>query len=338
MNVSKSVNFKFIKQDELISLREIIEGVVLIDLSWVLHRSHYCFSNLTIEIDRKSGEIKENYGFYSCRRIDGDKLIIATGDFYGALKAITDFSRNKPDHAIILCLDSPDPEKKDIIEGYKGNRPDSSHVYEKLFEIVTTSCILPNVYVSYCERKEADDLIFNLSQLLSKYIKVMIYANDKDLYQSLTKENIIMTQKVGVEYGRDHVRFTFGVEPEKVAFLRSICSLDTSDNVRAYPRFPRKLAIDIVKKHNDPDDFLKSNYVAVTPAKQRWVNILRDSPETMLRLYKVHKIQPLSEVPVYKVPTTDRYLKKYKCVSIQKAIRDLLFDRDHSQKIFDKAK
>lgn len=326
MHIPKNVKFNFQKQEDITSLEAPLEGVVLFDFSWLLNKSYYSFSNLCVEIDRNSEEAQEMYGYHSCKNISGNKLIIYTGDFYGSLKSILDFARNYPTYALILCLDSPNPEKKKILPSYKANRGDNSHVYEKIQEVVSTACLLPNMYIAYQEGKEADDLIFNLSQMFSRYFKVIIHANDKDLYQSVTNDNIVISNKRGNEIGREYVEFTFGVPPEKSPFLRSICSLDTSDNVRAYPRFPRELAINIVNRHDDPDDFLRSNYVAKTKARQRWVDLLHSKPETMLTLYQVHKIKRIPNLELYKIESSFRYLKKYHCVSLNAILIKILTD------------
>lgn len=326
MQIPRSVNFKFQKQDTLTSLAAPLRGVVLIDFSWLLNKSYYAYANLSIEIDRSNGRSQEMYGFHSCKSINGNKLLISTGDFYGSLKCILAFARNLPHCAIILCLDSPNPEKKQILTTYKANRGDNSHVYEKIQEVVSTACLLPNVFVAYKEKKEADDLIYNLSQLFSRYFKVLIHATDKDLYQSLTNDNIALSYKKGTEFGREYVEYTFGVPPERVAFLRSICSLDTSDNVRAYPRFPRKLAIEIVKKYSNPEEFLASNFVAKTKATQRWVDLLKSKPETMLTLYQIHKIERIPDLELYRIESTFRYLNKYRCVSLKATTVKLLTD------------
>lgn len=326
MHIPKNVNFKFLKQENISSLVAPLEGVVLFDFSWLLNKSYYAFQNLSIEIDRKTGNAQEMYGYHSCKEISGNKLIISTGDFYGTLKTILEFARNCPTYSLILCLDSPDPEKKKILPSYKANRGDNSHVYEKIQEIVATACLLPNIYLAYKEGKEADDLIYNLAQCFSRYFKVLIHATDKDLYQSVTNKNIVISYKKGLELGSEYVEYTFGVPPEKVAFLRSICSLDTSDNIRAYPRFPRDLAIEIVRRHDNPEHFLQSNYVGKTNARQKWVNLLRTKPETMLTLYRVHKIETIPDLELYRIKSSTRYLDKYHCVTLKAILYKLLLE------------
>lgn len=301
---------------QLRSLRHPLKDVILADTSWLLHRSYHAYKDFSTNVQG---------------------VETGTGDIFGVLRALLMVIRRKPMSAVILCLDSRFPKRAQLAPAgdYKNGRPDSDHIYSKQNEIISTAFLFPNVYISAHQGEEADDVIYTLSQLFGERgLNVWIYANDRDLYQSLTKQNIRMfkkAQKKGMEFdsfGSEACIERFRVSAKKIAFYRSICGGDASDNIKAYPRFPKDLAAKIVTEYEDPEDFLNGDFDASTDARRRWVSRLRTEPEIMMSNYKLMKAWMIRDLQVFRGEGTEKYLKLYGLWGTGKTIKSMLAQAD----------
>lgn len=309
------MDLKIYKVSQLRSLKRPLTTAILVDYSWVLHRCYHAY-DLSVILNKKQYPEPRQFGTFKDL---GDTILVNTGDIFGALRTLSSLTNAIPNSAIILCIDAKVTDKGLENENYKAGREPHPEVYAKMEEILASASLLPNVFISCHPGKEADEVIFTLSQKLSAFIpKVVLYANDKDLYQCFTKDNITMSNKLSgrklIEYGASYAMEKFnGISPNKIPFFRSICASDVSDNLIAYPRFPRDVAVEIVTKFNSPEDFLAGQYSARTEARQEWVKLLRREPQKMLSLYKMHKIEQIENIGIYKAESTWRYIDMYSC-------------------------
>ena len=115
--------------------------VILVDLSWILYRSHYAFKYLTND--------------------EG----IETGSYYGLSKTIQTLTESYEDCLILLVDDGNPVERKELNESYKGNREHSVHFSDKKHTVDCMIQYLPNVYRVYHPTLEADDLMFSISRI-----------------------------------------------------------------------------------------------------------------------------------------------------------------------------
>ena len=93
--------------------------VILVDLSWVLYRSHYAFKELS--------------------NSDG----LPTGSYYGLTKTITQLCDNYDRPLIILVDDGNPVQRKELNESYNGNREHTVHFDNKKY---TVDCLIQPLY------------------------------------------------------------------------------------------------------------------------------------------------------------------------------------------------
>lgn len=208
------------------------KSVVLIDVSWVLHKSAYTYGSMSF---------------------NG----IKTGNIYGLLNSVSSFLSYGVGN-VILVKDGKPLERKAICEqaniDYKGQRGEHNEdVYGNLNDALAMASYHSNVLFSYNEDREADDNIYCLAKKLYDLgcLEVIIHSGDNDLLQTLTKdEKIIVARKwdrgqpIKITYSNvaceDEFTCKFhGVEPSVLPLFRAIVG-DSSDNIKGVYRIPRK--------------------------------------------------------------------------------------------------
>ena len=205
--------------------------VILIDLSWVMYRSHYAYSSLT-----------NSYGESS-------------GSYYGLCRTIQTLRTNYPDSLILLVDDGCPVTRKQLNESYKGNREHTVHFDNKKFNVDCIIQNIPDVYRIYNSIVEADDLLFSISRIKKYNNQFIIYTSDKDLYQALDDSTYLSSElKNGRlllkdKFHEQYVKNFNDLEPYQVPYFRAVIG-DPSDNLKIIrPRFPSKVAYYFAKNY-----------------------------------------------------------------------------------------
>lgn len=283
--------FVFKKVTELTAVKDPIGGVILVDFSWLLHRSAYVHRMLSA-------------------RVNG--IPVSTGDIYGVLRSLCSTIDRKPTYAIILCIDSKSHERCEAFPAYKANRDDTNkkEVYSKESEIIAAACSFPGIYMSETEGYEADDVVWTLSRALSKVGPVLIHARDHDLYQCLTSdvEMFEKMKKGGFEtFGPSHCMSVEGVPPESIPMLKALKG-DKSDNIPGYFRLPIKIATELACAYQTPNEFFKAltpHYKALSLHKPhgakvgKWLMRIFDDRDRLKRNYFLTKLKTIPKPVIY---------------------------------------
>jgi DNA polymerase-1 len=292
------------EQSELRPLYGFVNKIFLVDSSWLLHKSFYGYTDFSV-IDDHSG------------------IMTSTGDIHGFLMGLLMMIRRSPDSPIILCLDSRNNLRKKEHPEYKSKREYRPDIWKKLFEIIQSASLFPNVYLSAYDGYEGDDIIYTLSKKLSgSASKILIYGYDKDLMQCVNDRCVLWNKCDGskfIERGIPEVRETFkGCEPENVPFFRSVCGGDSSDSLGpGYPRFPRSLGARIANLFGSPERFLQSDYRGDEKKDAKWVEMLRESPDSMISLFSLMKARFIEGLPVYRCNSTWDFIEQYKLSQVK---------------------
>jgi DNA polymerase-1 len=281
-----------------------LKRLVLVDFSWLLHRSFHTFGNLSADI----GGVQ-----------------VPTGDIFGVTRTVGNLCAAFPDSAIVLCADMRS-ERGAMNSEYKANRDSekSSEVYSKINDILNAASVNPAVYIAIAQGKEADDHIFSLAQHFAEIgLEIVVYTADRDLLQSITSEKI----RVLVDYkapsthsGGEH-QFTwkdaqtviqeYGVPPHKLPFYRAFKG-DASDNLSGYTRFPTTLAVELANNFDSPKDMLsnpeKARSFATTPAQLVRVNEVLASPSKLISNYSIMRLSKMPDLYLFESDRSHRSL------------------------------
>lgn len=258
--------------------------VILVDLSWVLYRSHYAFKELS--------------------NSDG----LPTGSYYGLTKTITQLCDNY-DRPLILLVDDGNPvQRKELNESYKGNREHTVHFDNKKYTVDCLIQPLYNVYRVYDPLLEADDLIYSISRIKDYNNQFIIYSSDKDMYQSIdsttkVSNSISRGQLMLVdEYSDKYIDNFKDLAPYQIPYYRAVLG-DASDNLPIIrKRFPSKVAYYFAKNmvHKVDDNIVVDKYSIQEELTETQNNNLLEiykSPVFMNNL-KLMKLEPVADIPL----------------------------------------
>lgn len=258
--------------------------VILVDLSWVLYRSHYAFKELS--------------------NSDG----LPTGSYYGLTKTITQLCDNY-DRPLILLVDDGNPvQRKELNESYKGNREHTVHFDNKKYTVDCLIQPLYNVYRVYDPLLEADDLIYSISRIKDYNNQFIIYSSDKDMYQSIdsttkVSNSISRGQLMLIdEYSDKYIDNFKDLAPYQIPYYRAVLG-DASDNLPIIrKRFPSKVAYYFAKNmvHKVDDNIVVDKYSIqeeLTETQNSNLLEIYKSPVFMNNL-KLMKLEPVADIPL----------------------------------------
>ena len=204
----------------------------VIDLSWLLYKSHFAFPNLS-----KNG--------------------LTAGHIYGTLNYIRRILEDYNNCNIILVLDGSDAHRKLLNPEYKAGRNHDFKPNSTNFELLSLLSPIPNVYTAVNWDMEADDVIYSICKAgMEDFEDIMIHTTDKDMYQALQydKVKIMRKYKTAIDeeviMTKEKLKEEFGVSPENWYKYRALIG-DASDNLKGYPRILKKCAAIIAEKYID---------------------------------------------------------------------------------------
>lgn len=191
--------------------------VVLIDYSWMLHRSFHAHNDLSI--------IK-------------DGVEIKTGAIFGILRFVQSCLTQDTNRVLIFCKDGQ-TTRKEIFDGYKEGRGGNDLVYKNIDEISKMAGV-PGVYFAEAEGQEADDVMASLAlQSIALGKDTIVYSGDNDLLQ-LVSEGAVVSRKMSrgdfIAVDENYVKEKFTVGFDTLIYYRMLIG-DTSDKIP--PVFPR---------------------------------------------------------------------------------------------------
>jgi 5'-3' exonuclease len=291
--------------------------VILVDMSNHMYKFAYVFRDMSIQVGSKE---------------------IPTGNIYGFLNMLTNMRKAMPKCGIVVVPDGYDRSLKEINSEYKAGRSHDVEVHTDTNDILAMACMLPNVWVSYHPEYEADSTIYSIAKVMTRLIdkneiqgqKVVVYSNDKDLYQCVD-HNVITARKLGkgmkwlipeesVSVGNVKDQYN-GVYPEGLALFRSLTG-DSSDNIKGYLRFPKKIAEVFANDYNihhiSDDEPLPDNFIKVTdeasfgfvskvdsprPMDAKWFKVIQEEPARLKNNYAVMKLKTY-DFTIYRVDTS----------------------------------
>jgi len=198
-----------------------------------------------------------------------------------------------PNAHIAIIFDTRENFRNEIYADYKANRPPPPEDLIPQFPIIREASVSFGLPTLEKEGYEADDLIATYARLaVEKGMKATIVSSDKDLMQ-LVREGIgMMDPMKQITIGREQVIEKFGVPPEQVVDVQSLCG-DTVDNVPGVPGIGIKTAAQLISEYGSLEALLERTSEIRQPKRRQ---ALEDNAE-LARISK--KLVTLdAEVPV----------------------------------------
>lgn len=274
--------------------------VVLVDVSWLVARSYYAPTHLSVEL---GGEVVE------------------TNDITGFLKAIKSLRACFQRAAIFLCLDDKegDYQKKEESADYKEGRKKRKGVFDKLEECVVAACVLDGVFLVGAPKREADEIIVTLAKAIrTEGKKSVIFAKDKDMYQALGDSEYVFSKfekgKPVKVVDEEELFLKWGVVPKACPMFQALTG-DGVDGIKGIYRIRKKIAAEIAMKRRTPEELMfpanKEEFSGA--AKKQLVEIVESFSkiESNFKLTNMGRMS-LDEIEISVKPGGLEIVRKYK--------------------------
>ena len=205
-------------------------------------------------------------------------------------KILSDF---KPEYAVI-AFDVKGPSfRHKLMPTYKAERPPMPDLLSVQVPYVKKAARAFNVTALEMASFEADDIIATIAKKFeAEGLKIAIITGDKDMYQLVDENTVILDYMAGKEYGPAEVKEKFGVSPERIRDLLAL-SGDASDNVPGVPGIGIKTAAKLIEEFGSIDNVFEGVESISKPKLKE--NLKANKDQAMLSL-QVVTLDP--DVPV----------------------------------------
>jgi DNA polymerase-1 len=161
-----------------------------------------------------------------------------------------------PTHLAVIFDHSEKTFRNDLYDQYKAHRPPPPEDLVPQFGLVREATKAFGIPCLELPGYEADDLIGSYACTVRDMGgEVVIVSSDKDLMQLVGPQVSMLDTMKNVRIGREGVIEKFGVPPERVVDVQSLCG-DSVDNVPGAPGIGIKTAALLINEYGDLDTLL----------------------------------------------------------------------------------
>jgi DNA polymerase-1 len=184
-----------------------------------------------------------------------------TNAVYGVTSMLINlFDQLKPDY-VVAAMDSIEPTfRVEDFTAYKAHRKpmddDLASQIDKVLDILTAFGIKQVTVNGY----EADDIIGTIAKDVGGEVEVVIVSNDRDLWQLVTKDVLVMvpTKGNGVDWiGPDEVEKRMGFTPNQLIDYKALRG-DPSDNIPGVYGVGEKTAKKLIAQYQNIEKVYKN--------------------------------------------------------------------------------
>ncbi|MBI5827746.1 MAG: DNA polymerase I [Deltaproteobacteria bacterium] len=177
-----------------------------------------------------------------------------TNAVYGFTQSLLKIIKGFAPEYICVSFDVKGPSfRHELFAEYKAQRPSMPDLLSVQIPYIKSMVRALNVAALEKEGFEADDLIATLVKRFSgPGVKVSIITGDKDMYQLVDEDTVILDYLTAKEYGVKEVEEKFGVGPGKIRDLMALAG-DPVDNIPGVPGVGAKTAAKLIRQFHSLD-------------------------------------------------------------------------------------
>lgn len=199
------------------------------------------------------------------------------------------------DHVAVIFDAARKTFRSDIYPAYKANRPPAPEELVPQFPLIREATRAFNVPAVEQEGFEADDLIATYAtQAVALGARVTIVSSDKDLMQLVGDGVEMMDPLKGRAIAAEQVVEKFGVPPDKVVDVQSLCG-DSTDNVPGVPGIGIKTAAQLICEYGDLDTLLARAAEIKQPKRRETLMTNADMARVSRELVRLKRDVPVVE-------------------------------------------
>ncbi len=181
-----------------------------------------------------------------------------TGAIFGFARMLLDMDKDNPEYIAVLFDTKAKTFRKALYDDYKKNRPKMPDELSIQIEPIKELISYFGIRIIEKDGFEADDLIATIAEKVKKDFKVIVVANDKDLFQIVEDERIVVYDPVKkIFYNENEVYKKLGVYPGQVADYLALIG-DSVDDIPGVKSIGPKTASAMLKIHKSCEDILNN--------------------------------------------------------------------------------
>jgi DNA polymerase-1 len=179
---------------------------------------------------------------------------LPTNAVYGFTQSVRKILKDYSPEYIAVAFDVKGPtHRHEIFDDYKAERPPMPDLLGEQIPHIKAVTKAYSIPVLEKTGYEADDIIAAVARRAGKAgLKVAIITGDKDMYQLVDADTVILDYNSGTEYGEAEVEEKFGVPPSSIRDLLALAG-DSSDNIPGVPGVGPKTAVKLLKEYGSID-------------------------------------------------------------------------------------
>ncbi len=246
-----------------------------------------------------------------------------TGAIFGFARMLLDIDRIDPEYVAVMFDTKEKTFREDILETYKQNRPPMPDELSMQVEPIKELIRYFGIEIVEKDGYEADDLIATFAEKLKDRFRVIVVANDKDLFQIVDDNRVVIYDPVKkVFYDDKGVHEKLGVYPEQVADYLALVG-DSIDNIPGVKSIGPKTARELLNQFGSCDGILEN----LDKLKPRIRKAIESEPNLKIyrELTKVDRDVPV-EVDVERIRRKKKDIRKIREFFIRFGFKSLLKD------------
>ncbi len=183
---------------------------------------------------------------------------LPTNAIYGFTQSLLKILKDYSPGYIGIAFDVKGPSfRHEMFEEYKAERPPMPDLLSVQIPYIKRVVSAFGIPVLQKESYEADDVIATLiKRNAGSGLKMDIVTGDKDMYQLVGDNTVILDYLSGKEYGPSEVEERFGIRPDLIRDLLALAG-DTSDNIPGVPGIGFKTAAKLLKQFGSLEGVLE---------------------------------------------------------------------------------
>ncbi len=180
-----------------------------------------------------------------------------TGAIFGFARMLLDLDRKNPEYIAVMFDTKQKTFRVDLFEHYKENRPPMPDELSVQVEPIKELIGYFGIEIVELDGYEADDLIATFAARLKNEFKIIIVANDKDLFQMVENNRVLLYDPVKkITYDESAVYEKLGVKPSQVADYLALVG-DSIDNVPGVKSIGPKTARELLARYDSCEGILQ---------------------------------------------------------------------------------
>lgn len=223
---------------------------------------------------------------------------VPTNAVFTFINMLMNFINKGEYHNTVVLLDKGKQTfRHEKLESYKAGRKDTPDDLKPQFAIVREFLKSANIDHYEMANYEADDLIGSLATKYCDDFKIEIFSNDKDMYQLVNKNTVVIKQKnkETIIVDEEYLMSEMGLTPGQIIHYKGLCG-DGSDNIKGVEGVGNKKATDLLVEYGT----IENIYENIENIKGKLKENLVAGKESAYLSKEVATIKCDIEIPEYK--------------------------------------